>query len=1302
MSTGTEPLTRLENSQAVLSLYHLLDPAVLANPYPLFHRLRSESPVHWDPFLHAWVVTRYDDVLEVLHTFAAARTPSPEQLQRIGLGRMSPVAQLMVQLMLFMDGASHARLRGLASKAFSPARVEKLRGHIHEIVDQLLSKVESQGSMDVVRDLGEPLPAIITTEMLGVPVEDRFRLKKWSANLAEMLGNFQHNPDHAELMLDTVDHISAYFRDMVREIKAHPREGLISSMLSAEIDGDRLTEDEVVANSIVTMLGGMETTTTLIANGVLTLLRHPDQLARLKSDLTLVPSAVEEMLRFESPSQITARIAPRDLELGGQPIRKGQAVMAVMAAANRDPDRFPDPDRFDIGRADNRHLAFGYAAHFCFGAPLARAEGQIAFEMLLQRFANLRMPSQKLEWRSNLGLRSLISLNIEFERRGKPLASFQSVSTHVASAAMCPHMKAAPAAPAYHRCIHELFLAQAERSPQAIAAVHGNRQLTYRELEERANQLAHLLRDKGVTTDKPVAVCVRRSLALPVALLGVLKAGGACVPLDPSYPAARVSYILKDSQAPVLITEPGLLEGQLDSSCQVVSLTDDFSAIDACSRCGLQPVSTPSDIAYVIYTSGSTGEPRGVLLEHRGLANHHLAAVELYRLTASDRVLQFSALGFDIAVEEIFPTWTAGGTVVFRTDDMPLTAKEFMRWIAEQGITVLDLPTAYWHEIVRELAETGERLSPALRMVIVGGEKASSTVYASWLKIGGDRVRWINTYGPTETSIIATAYEPNPAQPVPDNLPIGKEIQNYALRVVDSDLNPVPVGTPGELIIGGPGVARGYLRRPELTQQKFIAGAKVQMDCERAYRTGDLVRLLEDGNIEFVGRTDFQVKIRGFRVELGEIESALEKHASVKAAVVTAIDNGIGKTLCAYIIPSGVAPAPGDLRRFLQTSLPEYMVPASYTFLESLPLTPNGKVDRRALPAPAQPEQSSASEFVAPRDDFETRMQKVWQQVLGQKRIGIDDNFFELGGHSLIAVRLMQRIEKEFGKNILITKLLEAPTIATLTRLVRDDAPRDLWPSIVPLQPNGSNDPLFFVHGLFGSVLRFRDFAAALAPDQPMYGIQAQGLDGVLPPLTSVESMVDLYYGQLRKFRPHGPYHLGGYSFGGLVALELARRLIEDGEAVGLLALVDTYFSGTESAGLLQRFSSLPLSGKVEYALKRIERFRRGFRTMARVAKLPPAIKHVREAAARAEHEYKPRFYPGTITLFRAAEKGLRGLDNPNGGWEKYADSFAVCEIEGDHGSILDEPNVRVLATHIRARIEQLQKSRRPGRQSVC
>jgi hypothetical protein len=397
-----------------LSLYHLLDPGVLANPYPLFARLREEDPVHWDPFLHTWVVTRYADVMEVLHTFSANRTHTPEKLQAMGLPEMSPIARLMIKQMLFMDAPAHTRLRALASHAFTPARVSVLRTHIREIANQLLDNVESQGRMDVIRDLAEPLPAIVTAEMLGVPVGDREQLKHWSANFAEMLGNFQHNPEHSSRMLRTVHDMTGYFREAVRNQRTHPRPGLIHSLMTAVLDGDQLSEEEIVANAIVTMVGGQETTTNLIGNGVLALLRHPAETQKLKSDSSLVPSAVEEMLRYESPSQHTGRIAANDREIGGRTIRKGEAVMAVMAAANRDPRRFPDPDSFDVTRKDNKHLAFGYAAHFCFGAALARVEGQETFAALIQRMPRLTLECQTLEWRNNLGLRGLNQLLVSF------------------------------------------------------------------------------------------------------------------------------------------------------------------------------------------------------------------------------------------------------------------------------------------------------------------------------------------------------------------------------------------------------------------------------------------------------------------------------------------------------------------------------------------------------------------------------------------------------------------------------------------------------------------------------------------------------------------------------------------------------------------------------------------------------------------------------------------------------------------------------------------------------------------------
>ena len=415
MSTTTDRAISRSTGASALSLYHLLDPEVLANPYPLFHRLRSEDPVHWDPFLHTWVVTRYADVLEVLHNFSAERTHTPEKLNAMGLDEMSPIAKLMVKQMLFMDPPAHTRLRSLASQAFSPARVEVLRTHIRQIVSDLLDAALSKGCLDAIRDLGEPLPCTVTAEMLGVPLSDQHQLKSWSQNFAEMLGNFQHNPEHAPRMLRTVNEVTTYFREAIREQRKYPRDGLVHSLMVAEVDGDRLSEEEVIATSIVTMVGGLETTTNLIGNGVLTLLRHPEEMKRLRADLTLVPSAVEEMLRYESPSQHTGRLAKDDVELGGKIIRKGQAVMAVMAAANRDPERFPEPDRFDITRKDNRHLAFGYAAHFCFGAALARVEGQEAFDAILRRLPNLELEPGPLVWRNNLGLRGLTSLPVRFQ-----------------------------------------------------------------------------------------------------------------------------------------------------------------------------------------------------------------------------------------------------------------------------------------------------------------------------------------------------------------------------------------------------------------------------------------------------------------------------------------------------------------------------------------------------------------------------------------------------------------------------------------------------------------------------------------------------------------------------------------------------------------------------------------------------------------------------------------------------------------------------------------------------------------------
>jgi len=370
--------------------------------------------VYFDPFLHTWVVTRYADVLKVLLSFSADRTPSPDQLSAMGMSAIGPIAQVMVKQMLFLDPPAHTRLRSLAATVFSPRRVKVLEEHIRAIAHDLIDKVLAKGRMDVMSDIAEPLPAIVTAELLGVPVEDHDQLKDWSKDFAEMLGNYQHNPNRIPKVLKSTEGMLKYFRERIAEQKYSPREGLIQSLLTAEIDGDRLTEEEVIANTIVTMVGGQETTTNLIGNGLLTLLRNPEEKARLMADYSLIPSAIEELLRYESPSQQTGRIAREDVTIGGQEIRKGQAIIAVMASGNRDAERFPEPDKLDLARTDNRHLAFGWASHFCFGAPLARLEGQIMLETMLRRLPQLELVGSDLTWRDNLGLRGLNALPVTF------------------------------------------------------------------------------------------------------------------------------------------------------------------------------------------------------------------------------------------------------------------------------------------------------------------------------------------------------------------------------------------------------------------------------------------------------------------------------------------------------------------------------------------------------------------------------------------------------------------------------------------------------------------------------------------------------------------------------------------------------------------------------------------------------------------------------------------------------------------------------------------------------------------------
>jgi amino acid adenylation domain-containing protein len=589
-------------------------------------------------------------------------------------------------------------------------------------------------------------------------------------------------------------------------------------------------------------------------------------------------------------------------------------------------------------------------------------------------------------------------------------------------------------------CIHTLFETQAERTPEKIAVEFQGESLTYRELNQRANQLAHALRNRGVGPDTLVGICLSRSFEMLVGMLGVLKAGGAYVPLDPANPADRLAFMIEDAGLSLVLTQEHLTSEIRVGGAALLCLDRDWSAIAAESDANPTLNVGPSNLAYVIYTSGSTGNPKGVMIEHRSLVNFTVTAAAAYEIRPEDRVLQFASLSFDLSVEEIYPALTHGATIVLRTDDMISSARDFMHYCKQWRVTILDLPTAYWHELTDALNDVDLRVPEAVRLVIIGGEKAAFDRVVAWHKQVGKSVRLVNTYGPTETTVAVTMCDLGPEdQKLRLNIiPIGRPLPNATAYLLDESLRPVPIGAPGELYIGGPGVARGYVKRPDLTAEKFIRDPFNPNPKARLYRTGDLVRYRPNGNLEFLGRIDNQIKIRGFRVELEEIEQALRTLPGVADCVVALHEESEGdKRLFAYVVPiAGRELTISGLRNHLKTKLPSYMMPAAFELIDALPLLPSGKINRRVLRAPRFAPTNGEESFVAPRTPIERLLAVEWCEVLKLERIGIHDNFFELGGHSLLAAKVVSRVRGSLEINFGMVDLFQAPTIASLAALL--------------------------------------------------------------------------------------------------------------------------------------------------------------------------------------------------------------------------------------------------------------------------
>ncbi len=869
-------------------------------------------------------------------------------------------------------------------------------------------------------------------------------------------------------------------------------------------------------------------------------------------------------------------------------------------------------------------------------------------------------------------------------------------------------------------CIYKQFEAQVDRTPDAVAVVYEDKQLTYRELNVRANKIAHYLQALGVKPDVLVGICMERSLDIVVGLLGILKAGGAYVPLDPTYPKERLSFMLEETQVPVLLTQKQLVEQLPQHESRVICLDTEWDAIAKESEENPVTEVTPQHLAYVMYTSGSTGKPKGVQIPHTSVLHYVQSINKVLQVQASDIYLHTASFSFSSSVRQLMVPLSQGAKVIIATREQTKNPLSLFELIQKRGVTVFDTVQSVWRHGLQALESLDKAsqevlLKSQLQLTLFSGGLLPCQLLKKVRSAVGNQPRIVNIYGQTET--IGVCAYPIPAEF--DNeqgyVPVGYPLAHTQVDVLDDHLQPVPVGESGELHVTGAGLARAYLNHPQLTAERFILNPFSDEPTARLYKTGDVARYLPDGSLEILGRTDHQVKIREMRVELGEIESVLEQHPDVRETVVTALEDISGdKRIVAYVVPKlpsneiNQTVVTKELRNFLKEKLADYMVPSAFVMLAALPLTPNGKVDRRALPAPDPVRQEPEETFVAPQDELELQLTKIWEKVLGVQPIGVRDNFFELGGHSLLAVRLFAEIEQIFGKNLPLATLLQAATIEKLAGILRQEGWSAPWSSLVAIQPGSSKPPLFCIHPIGGNVLEYLNLVNHLGSEQPVYGLQGQGLDGKQAPLNRVEDMATHYIKEIRTLQPEGPYFLAGYSFGGLVAFEMAQRLHAQGQNVALLALCDTRspklrenrLSFVESVRIrLSHLCQLQPQEKLNYLQSwvRWHRHKGNYKEFLR-SRLSESLQNfdVLDANLQATKNYVPQVYSGSITLLRCRVQDPKFSHDLQLGWsELVGGNLEIHDVPGDHDGMLREPRVRVLAEKLKLCLQKVQVDER-------
>lgn len=860
-------------------------------------------------------------------------------------------------------------------------------------------------------------------------------------------------------------------------------------------------------------------------------------------------------------------------------------------------------------------------------------------------------------------------------------------------------------------------------APHSVAIRSGDEAITRAGIDSQSRALAARLSSMGAGPEFRVAICLERSPSMVVSILGVLRAGACFVPLDPRYPRERLRLILEDSGAQILITK-GSPAFPVPPDCRILDLSLDFGGAPA----NPQPADccSPSDAAYIIYTSGTTGRPKGVIIERSNLSHYVAGMSAAIRIEPGDVYLHTASFAFSSSIRQLFLPLLSGAEVVIAAADEIADPVALFERIRIAGVTIADLVPTYWSACQGALAAlpSGARarlIANRLRLILSASEVLWSDVPHRWRGHLGHPAEMVNMFGQTETCGIVCTHPIDPVNAAtPFIVSIGKPIPGVEILVLDSRRRRVPAGVVGEIHVGGPTVGRGYHNLPGDTQSRFIPHP--DRPGLRLYRTGDRGRITARGDIEFLGREDHQVKIRGHRVELAEVEAAIRRHPSVRECAVAALPAaGHSYSLAAYYVPAGPAASPGDVRDFVAGILAPYLVPSFFVAMEALPLTSNGKIDRKALPRPQSAAEPTASE--QPRNETERLLASIWSEVLERPHVSLRENFFHIGGDSLRAVAMFSRIRSKFGHSLPLAAILRSPTIekmaAELQNRIQGSSPDAEVSCIVPIRESGGGIPFYCVHGVGGTVVEYYHLAHYLHPDHPFFGIQAAGIDGGSF-LDRVEQIAARYISELRRVQPDGPYMLGGNSFGGLIAWEMAQQLTAAGHEVALLALFDTWGPGyprfPEPPGawtkLRNRFAlhwgdlkRLDDTQRREYVEEKFANasaraWRLGIRSLRKTRRwlewqiLPPALREARRQGRKALQRYAPRPYSGPVTLFRAANQPPGAVEDPTNGFSGLAvGPFEVVVVPGFHAAIVREPQVRGLAQRLNESMEKLRKA---------